>query len=41
MLWFAYGSELLDLNLRGRYEREPVAGTGAPWLYAWIDTPPE
>jgi hypothetical protein len=41
VLWFAYGSELLELDLRGRYERESVAGAGPPWLYAWIDTPPE
>ena len=38
LLWFAYGSELLNVDLRGRYELEPVAGTGPPWLYAWIDT---
>jgi hypothetical protein len=36
-LWFAYGSELLDRNLAGRYELEPVAGLGPPWLYMWIE----
>ena len=37
-LWFAFGSELLDGNLTGRYELEPVAGSGPPWLYAWLET---
>ena len=37
MLWFAYGSEMIDLDLAGRYEREPVAGAGPPWLYVWIE----
>lgn len=37
LLWFAYGSELLDLDLHGRYELEPVAGAGPPWLYTWIE----
>ena len=32
-LWFTYGSELLDKDLAGRYELEPVAGSGPPWLY--------
>jgi hypothetical protein len=36
-LWFAYGSELLDTDLAGRYELEPVAGAGPPWLYMWIE----
>jgi hypothetical protein len=36
-LWFTYGSELLDKNLDGRYEREPVAGSGPPFLYRWIE----
>jgi hypothetical protein len=35
-LWFAHGSELLDTDLAGRYVREPVAGSGPPWLYVWI-----
>ena len=39
-LWFAYRSELLDHDLDGRYELEPVAGTGPPWLYVWIDNTP-
>jgi hypothetical protein len=30
---FAYGSELLDQDLAGRYELEPIAGSGPPWLY--------
>jgi hypothetical protein len=34
-LWPAYGSELLDADLDGRYELEPVAGFGPPWLYVW------
>jgi hypothetical protein len=38
-LWFAYGSELLDHHLAGRYELEPVAGSGPPWIYVWIDDP--
>jgi hypothetical protein len=38
-LWFTYGSELLDRDLGGRYELEPVAGSGPPWLYVWIDGP--
>jgi hypothetical protein len=40
LLWFAYGSELLSLDLAGRYELEPVAGSGPPWVYVWIDRPP-
>jgi hypothetical protein len=36
-LWFAYGSELLDGDLGGEYELEPVAGSGPPWLYVWVD----
>jgi hypothetical protein len=32
-LWFAYGSELLDADLNGAYELEPVAGSGPCWLY--------
>jgi hypothetical protein len=39
-LWFAFGSELLDRPLDGRYELEPAAGTGPPWLYAWHAVPP-
>lgn len=37
-LWFAFGSELIDDDLRGRYELEPVAGAGPPWLYTWIES---
>jgi hypothetical protein len=36
-LWFAYGNELLDKDLAGRYEPEPVAGSGPPWLYMWVE----
>ena len=39
-LWFAYGSELLDKVLTGRYELEPVAGSGPPWLYMWVGSIP-
>jgi hypothetical protein len=38
-LWFAYGSELLDGDLNGRYQLEPVAGFGPPWIYVWIYGP--
>ena len=38
MLWFAFGSELIDHDLGGRYELESVAGSGPPWVYVWIDT---
>lgn len=36
-LWFTYGSALLDDDLGGRYELEPVAGAGPPWLYVWVE----
>ena len=39
VLWFAYGSELLRQDLAGRYELEPVAGSGPPWVYVWIAGP--
>jgi hypothetical protein len=39
-LWFAYGSELLDADVAGRYELEPVAGAGPPWVYLWMPTRP-
>jgi hypothetical protein len=39
-LWFAYGSELLDRDLSGYYQLEPVAGFGPPWIYVWIGSPP-
>jgi hypothetical protein len=35
-LWFTFGSELFDQQLAGHYEREPVAGSGPPWVYIWI-----
>lgn len=34
-LWLTYGSELLDADVTGMYELEPVAGIGPPWLYRW------
>ena len=37
-LWTTYGSELLDADVAGSYELEPVAGTGPPWLYRWEPT---
>jgi hypothetical protein len=40
LLWFAFGSELLDQDLAGSYQLEPVAGSGPPWVYVWIDNPP-
>jgi hypothetical protein len=36
-LWTTFGSELLDADVDGVYELEPVAGRGPPWLYLWID----
>jgi hypothetical protein len=36
-LWLAYGSALIDDDLAGRYELEPVAGSGPPWLYTWVE----
>ena len=34
-LWVTWGGELLDADVIGVYELEPVAGHGAPWLYLW------
>jgi hypothetical protein len=34
-LWVEFGGELLDVDVDGVYELEPVAGTGPPWLYRW------
>jgi hypothetical protein len=34
-LWETYGSELLNADVNGVYELEPVAGAGPPWLYRW------
>lgn len=34
-LWVEYGGELLDADMRGVYELEPVAGQGPPWVYMW------
>jgi hypothetical protein len=34
-LWLTYGSELLDSDLDGCYELEPIAGSGPPWIYVW------
>jgi hypothetical protein len=36
-LWFTYGSAIIDDDLAGRYELEPVAGSGPPWLYVWLE----
>jgi hypothetical protein len=35
-LWIEFGGELLDADMDGVYELEPVAGAGPPWVYAWI-----
>jgi hypothetical protein len=35
-LWTTFGSELLDADVEGTYELEPVAGRGPPWLYIWV-----
>ncbi|MFI7608762.1 hypothetical protein ACIBTV_27130 [Micromonospora sp. NPDC049366] len=35
-LWVEYGGELLDADVDGVYELEPVAGSGPPWLYVWV-----
>ncbi|TDB76769.1 hypothetical protein [Micromonospora sp. KC723] len=35
-LWVEYGGELLDADVDGAYELEPVAGAGPPWLYIWV-----
>lgn len=35
-LWVEYGGELLDADVAGRYELEPVAGQGPPWVYVWV-----
>ncbi|MBQ0903581.1 hypothetical protein [Micromonospora sp. U21] len=34
-LWVEFGGELLDADMAGVYELEPVAGTGPPWVYVW------
>jgi hypothetical protein len=34
-LWVEFGGELLDADMNGVYELEPVAGTGPPWVYVW------
>ncbi|MCG5464252.1 hypothetical protein MED01_002417 [Micromonospora sp. MED01] len=38
-LWVEYGGELLDADMDGVYELEPVAGTGPPWVYEWAPHP--
>jgi hypothetical protein len=35
-LWTEYGGELLDADMAGVYELEPIAGRGPPWVYSWI-----
>lgn len=37
-LWVEYGGELLDADMNGAYELEPVAGAGPPWVYVWVPT---
>jgi hypothetical protein len=39
-LWIEYGGELLDADMNGAYELEPVAGGGPPWVYIWTRTLP-
>jgi hypothetical protein len=34
-LWVEYGGELLDADVDGMYELEPVAGSGPPFVYRW------
>ena len=34
-LWVEFGGELLDADMAGVYELEPVAGVGPPWIYVW------
>lgn len=38
-LWVEYGGELLDADVAGQYELEPVAGFGPPWTYVWVSVP--
>ncbi|MEV7989580.1 hypothetical protein [Micromonospora sp. NPDC085948] len=38
-LWVEYGGELLDRDTNGKYELEPLAGIGPPWVYTWISLP--
>ena len=35
-LWVEFGGELLDADVNGVYELEPVAGRGPPWVYVWV-----
>jgi hypothetical protein len=37
-LWIEFGGELLDADMNGVYQLEPVAGVGPPWLYRWEPT---
>jgi hypothetical protein len=34
-LWVEFGGELLDADVAGVYELEPIAGAGPPWVYVW------
>jgi hypothetical protein len=34
-LWVTFGGELLDADMAGVYELEPIAGAGPPWRYVW------
>lgn len=40
-LWIEYGSELLDEDVSGVYELEPMAGGGPPWAYVWTGALPD
>ncbi|MFG1660679.1 hypothetical protein ACGFIY_29495 [Micromonospora chersina] len=37
-LWVEFGGELLDADMAGVYELEPLAGAGPPWIYVWAPT---
>ncbi|SIM46926.1 hypothetical protein [Micromonospora cremea] len=39
-LWVEYGGDLLDADVVGVYELEPVAGAGPPWVYVWVPAAP-
>ncbi|PZG22146.1 hypothetical protein C1I95_06040 [Micromonospora craterilacus] len=39
-LWIEYGSELLNADVDGVYELEPIAGGGPPWVYVWATAKP-
>jgi hypothetical protein len=37
--WVEFGGELLDGDMAGVYELEPVARAGPPWIYVWAPGP--